>query len=89
MYSDPGSPMLRRTSLGTYVLARTKGADGKKWLLLNGSGATPEGNIPFLDLFDMYEAFFCPSRALLSIKPFVCLGHMQHAHFFSVGANEN
>ncbi|CAM6094825.1 unnamed protein product [Calypogeia fissa] len=53
VYSDPGSPMLRRTSLGTYVLALTKGAGGKKWLLLNGSGATPEGNIPFLDLFHL------------------------------------
>lgn len=53
VYSDPGSPMLRRTSTGTYVIAKIK-KDGKAtYLLLNGSGATPEGNIPFLDLFDI------------------------------------
>ncbi|KAJ7522459.1 hypothetical protein O6H91_18G011700 [Diphasiastrum complanatum] len=52
VYSDPGSPMLRRTSLGTYVLAQIKLSNGKK-LLLNGKGATPEGYVPFLDLFDI------------------------------------
>ncbi|KAI3980744.1 hypothetical protein MKX01_025309 [Papaver californicum] len=52
VYSDPGSPMLRRTPVGTYVIAKIK-KDGKTFLLLNGSGATPEGNIPFLDLFDI------------------------------------
>lgn len=54
VYSDPGSPMLRRTTAGTYVIAKLKkeGNDGT-YILLNGSGATPEGNIPFLDLFDM------------------------------------
>ena len=53
-YSNPGSPMLRRTSLGTYVLAWVRKNDGKKYLLLNGNGATPEGDIPFLDLLDPY-----------------------------------
>ncbi|BFI34226.1 hypothetical protein MPTK2_4g91160P [Marchantia polymorpha subsp. ruderalis] len=53
VYADPGSPMLHRTSLGTYVLAGVKDADGKKRLLLNGSGATPQGNIPFLDLLEI------------------------------------
>ncbi|XP_026435470.1 probable glutamyl endopeptidase, chloroplastic [Papaver somniferum] len=52
VYSDPGSPMLRRTPVGTYVIAKIK-KDGETFLLLNGSGATPEGNIPFLDLFDI------------------------------------
>lgn len=54
VYSDPGSPMLRRTHAGTYVIAKLKkeGDDGT-FVLLNGSGATPEGNIPFVDLFDM------------------------------------
>lgn len=51
-YSDPGTPMLRRTSLGTYVLAWIQKPDGKRFLLLNGNGATPEGDIPFLDLLD-------------------------------------
>lgn len=54
VYSDPGSPMLRRTPAGTYVIATMrKEGDQGAYLLLNGSGATPQGNIPFLDLFDM------------------------------------
>lgn len=54
VYSDPGSPMLRRTPTGTYVIAKFKKEDKEgTYLLLNGNGATPEGNIPFLDLFDI------------------------------------
>ncbi|KAL8236187.1 hypothetical protein R6Q59_017268 [Mikania micrantha] len=54
VYSDPGSPMLRRTPAGTYIIAKFKKEDKEgTYLLLNGSGATPEGNIPFLDLFDI------------------------------------
>ncbi|XP_074368396.1 putative glutamyl endopeptidase, chloroplastic [Apium graveolens] len=54
VYSDPGSPMLRRTPAGTYVIAKLKKeGDNGTYVLLNGSGATPEGNIPFLDLFDI------------------------------------
>ncbi|XP_004229392.1 probable glutamyl endopeptidase, chloroplastic [Solanum lycopersicum] len=54
VYSDPGSPMSRRTPAGTYVIAKVKKEDdGDTYILLNGSGATPEGNIPFLDLFDI------------------------------------
>lgn len=54
VYSDPGSPMLRRSSSGTYVIAKIrKENDDATYLLLNGSGATPQGNVPFLDLFDI------------------------------------
>ncbi|KAL8191976.1 hypothetical protein R6Q57_028097 [Mikania cordata] len=54
VYSDPGSPMLRRTPAGTYIIAKFNKEDKEgTYLLLNGSGATPEGNIPFLDLFDI------------------------------------
>ncbi|KAB2616311.1 glutamyl endopeptidase [Pyrus ussuriensis x Pyrus communis] len=54
VYSDPGSPMLRRTPAGTYVLAKVKKENEEgTYLLLNGNGATPEGDIPFLDLFDI------------------------------------
>ena len=54
VYSDPGSPMSRRTPDGTYVIAKIrKEEDDTTYLLLNGNGATPEGNIPFLDLLDM------------------------------------
>jgi dipeptidyl aminopeptidase/acylaminoacyl peptidase len=49
-YSNPGSPLLARTPRGTYVLARP---DGKRALLLAGSGATPEGLRPFLDVLDL------------------------------------
>ncbi|KAF7119344.1 hypothetical protein RHSIM_Rhsim13G0005000 [Rhododendron simsii] len=54
VYSDPGSPMLRRTPAGTYVIAKVKREnDEGTYILLNGSGATPSGNVPFLDLFDV------------------------------------
>ncbi|KAM7521410.1 hypothetical protein LguiA_011312 [Lonicera macranthoides] len=54
VYSDPGSPMLRRTPVGTYVIAKIKKQNDKgTYVLLNGSGATPQGNIPFLDLFEI------------------------------------
>lgn len=54
VYSDPGSPMLFRTSMGTYIIARIKkDNDQGTYVILNGNGATPEGNIPFLDLFDI------------------------------------
>lgn len=45
--------MLRRTEAGTYVIAKIKKEDEKTYILLNGAGATPEGNVPFLDLLDM------------------------------------
>ncbi|XAR58375.1 Acylaminoacyl-peptidase [Bertholletia excelsa] len=54
VYSDPGSPMLRRTPTGTYVIAKVRKENEEgTYILLNGSGATPNGNIPFLDLFDI------------------------------------
>ncbi|KAL6649801.1 hypothetical protein ACP70R_014025 [Stipagrostis hirtigluma subsp. patula] len=53
VYSDPGSPMMRRTAMGTYVIAKIKKQDGSTYILLNGMGATPDGNVPFLDLFDI------------------------------------
>jgi dipeptidyl aminopeptidase/acylaminoacyl peptidase len=49
-YTDPGVPMVRRTPTGSYVLALV---DDEPALLLQGSGATPEGSRPFLDLFDL------------------------------------
>lgn len=52
VYSDPGSPLTRKTKWGTYVLARVNGGNQ---LLLEGSGASPEGNRPFLDLLDLHS----------------------------------
>ncbi|GKC25334.1 hypothetical protein Tco_1027484 [Tanacetum coccineum] len=48
VYSDPGSPMFRRTPAGTYVIAEFKKENKEgTYILLNGSGATLERNIPF------------------------------------------
>jgi dipeptidyl aminopeptidase/acylaminoacyl peptidase len=49
-YNDPGSPQMTRSQYGTWVL-NTVG-DGKS-LLMTGTGATPEGNRPFLSRFDL------------------------------------
>jgi dipeptidyl aminopeptidase/acylaminoacyl peptidase len=48
-YGDPGTPMFRRTPDGRLV-AQTAD-DGS--LYLRGAGATPEGNRPFVDRFDV------------------------------------
>jgi dipeptidyl aminopeptidase/acylaminoacyl peptidase len=50
VYSDPGSPMMRQTEWGTYV-AMT--ADGGQTLFLQGQGASPEGNRPFIRRMDL------------------------------------
>lgn len=49
-YGDPGRPVSRRNDLGRLVLQRS--ADGTK-LYLNGDGASPAGDRPFLDEFDL------------------------------------
>lgn len=48
-YKDPGSPLLTRSSFGTLVLDIR---DGDK-ILLRGDGASPKGNVPFLDLHSL------------------------------------
>jgi dipeptidyl aminopeptidase/acylaminoacyl peptidase len=68
-YSDPGAPVTRRTPDGSYVLAiiEPEGASSSsvssaggerpgRRLLFQGSGAGPEGNRPFMDLFDVDAA---------------------------------
>jgi hypothetical protein len=42
VYGDPGTPLTRRTSRGTYVLAKV---DGQRKLLMQGSGASPTGAV--------------------------------------------
>jgi dipeptidyl aminopeptidase/acylaminoacyl peptidase len=49
-YNDPGAPLLRRTAAGTRVLLT---ADAERTLFLSGDGASPEGDRPFLDQFDL------------------------------------
>jgi dipeptidyl aminopeptidase/acylaminoacyl peptidase len=48
-YSDPGTPVRRRTPRGTLVLHRTP----RGTLLLTGDGASDQGDRPFLDELDL------------------------------------
>ena len=47
-YGDPGSPLLRRNAAGDLVLQRNG-----DWVLLAGAGASPQGDRPFLDRFNV------------------------------------
>lgn len=49
-YAHPGSPVYRTRPNGYSVLHEEDGA-----LFLSGAGATPQGNRPFLDRFDLAE----------------------------------
>lgn len=49
-YTDPGSFVLTPNRFGNYVLLTDK---KKRYLYLRGSGASPEGNRPFIDRFDL------------------------------------
>ena len=49
-YNDPGSPMMRLTERGTWVLLT--GGKGNS-LYLSGAGASSEGDRPFVDRFDL------------------------------------
>lgn len=49
-YNDPGSPQMRRSQYGTWVLNTINSGSS---LLMTGIGATPEGNRPFLSEFNL------------------------------------
>ena len=49
-YNDPGEPMMRRTEQGTRVMLTV---NDNKTIFLSGDGASPEGDRPFLDEFDV------------------------------------
>ncbi len=49
-YNDPGRPIMTETPKGTSVLLT---ADAGNTLFLSGRGASPEGDRPFLDRFDL------------------------------------
>lgn len=49
-YSDPGRPLMTESKYGTRVLLT---ADNGKTLFLSGDGASPEGDIPFLNEFNL------------------------------------
>jgi dipeptidyl aminopeptidase/acylaminoacyl peptidase len=61
-YNDPGTPVLHTLSNGHDVLRVHEGS-----IFLNGSGATPDGDRPFLDRFDLKtrkaeRLFRCPEK---------------------------
>ena len=49
-YSDPGSPMMKTNEYGRRQVRTT---DDGKAIFLAGAGASPEGNRPFLDRYDL------------------------------------
>ncbi|HWO57889.1 MAG TPA: prolyl oligopeptidase family serine peptidase [bacterium] len=52
-YNDPGTPMMRVNERGGYVLLT---GDNGKSIYLSGAGASPEGDRPFVDRFDLTTA---------------------------------
>ena len=47
-YNDPGSPVSTTTMTGEQILLQDK-----DWIYLSGSGASPKGDMPFLDKMDL------------------------------------
>ena len=47
-YNDPGYPVFKVTPKGEYLIIKEK-----DWIYLDGSGASPEGDKPFLDKFNL------------------------------------
>ena len=48
-YNDPGSPMMEKNKFGRSIIALV---DGKK-IFMAGNGASSEGDLPFIDEFDI------------------------------------
>ena len=48
-YNDPGSPMMETNAFGRSVMALFEGSK----VLMSGTGASPEGDMPFVDVFDL------------------------------------
>ncbi len=46
-YNDPGRPVFTITPKGEYVILQEK-----DWIYLSGSGASPKGDMPFLDMMN-------------------------------------
>jgi len=51
-YNDPGQPMMHRGEYGRQVMLT---ADRGRTLFLSGAGASPEGDRPFLDAWDLQD----------------------------------
>ena len=48
-YNDPGSPMMEVNLFGRSVMALFEGSK----VLMSGTGASPEGDMPFVDIYDL------------------------------------
>ena len=48
-YNDPGSPMMEFNLFGRSVMALFEGSK----VLMSGNGASPEGDMPFVDIYDL------------------------------------
>ncbi len=49
-YGNPGRPEMRRNAMGRWVMVT---ADGGNTVFMMGAGASPEGNRPFVDRYDL------------------------------------
>jgi dipeptidyl aminopeptidase/acylaminoacyl peptidase len=47
-YNDPGNPVTRPTATGQRVVQQNG-----DWIFLSGNGSTPQGDLPFLDRFNL------------------------------------
>ncbi len=76
-YDDPGSPLMRTLPTGRQVMWQQG-----RTIFLSGAGATPEGELPFLDKFDL--------TTLKSERLFRCgLGHYEAAVAMLPGETPN
>jgi len=64
-YNNPGMPLTERTKYGTGVIQT---ADRGRTMFLSGTGASPEGNRPFLDAMDL--STFTTTRLFRSEAPY-------------------
>ncbi|HEY9102504.1 S9 family peptidase [Chitinimonas sp.] len=85
-YGNPGSPVQRRLPNGTVVLREEGNA-----LFLSGTGASPDGDRPFLDKLDL--ASFKTERLFRSDKTvlerFVAFSGEDSKHFFTWSQSPN
>jgi dipeptidyl aminopeptidase/acylaminoacyl peptidase len=65
VYNDPGDPMTRRTEQGTRVMLT---ADNGRTIFLSGDGASPEGERPFIDEYDVSTKE--SNRLFRSVSPY-------------------
>lgn len=73
-YNDPGRPVMVNTTKGERIALQEK-----DWIYLTGAGASPEGDRPFLDRFNLTTGekkrlFRCPPKRYESFVGFSSIG---------------